>query len=211
MSDHPKGKFITIEGIEGVGKTTNITAALNYLRSRGLEVVLTREPGGTPLAEEVRKLLLMVRDETVSEKTELLMMFAARAQHIETLIKPNLEAGRWVLSDRFTDATFAYQGGGRGLPWSMISQLESMVQDELQPDLTLILDVEPEVGLARAKGRGELDRIEREEIGFFHRVRNAYLQRVEENPHRYKVIDAGQELQLVTAAVVKAVSELQQG
>lgn len=161
-----RGKFLTIEGTEGVGKSTNLAYVKTWLEARGLDVVVTREPGGTPLAEEIRGLLLARRDEPVDETAELLLVFAARAQHIAGVIKPALARGAWVLSDRFTDATFAYQGGGRGLSLETISQLEQLVQGELRPDLTLILDIEVQLGLERARQRGELDRFESETITF---------------------------------------------
>jgi dTMP kinase len=166
----------------------------DWLQAKGIEVIVTREPGGTPLAEEIRSLLLAKRDEEVDETTELLLVFAARAQHIAQVIKPALARGAWVLSDRFTDATFAYQGGGRGLSREVITQLELLVQGDLRPDLTLILDIDVELGLNRARQRGELDRFESETLSFFERVRSAYKARVLAAPNRYAVVDAGQEL-----------------
>ena len=148
-----RGRFITLEGSEGVGKTTNVSVIAETLRGLGLTVLQTREPGGTPMAEEIRQLLLAVRQEQVAPLTELLLMFAARAQHIARVIEPALEAGTWVLSDRFTDATWAYQGGGRGGDLQQIAALESMVQGELQPDLTVYLDLDPEVAAVRMAGR----------------------------------------------------------
>ena len=192
-----RGKFLSIEGTEGVGKTTNLVFVRDWLQAKGIEVVVTREPGGTPFAEEIRTLLLAKRDEKVDETAELLLVFAARAQHITQVIKPALERGAWVLSDRFTDATYAYQGGGRGLSTETISQLELLVQRELRPDLTLILDIDVELGLNRARQRGELDRFESEAISFFERVRNAYLKRANLSPSRYAVINAGQDLSAV--------------
>lgn len=188
------GKFITIEGTEGVGKSTNLAYVHGWLKERGIEVVVSREPGGTPLAEEVRGLLLAKREESVDETAELLLIFAARAQHLQQVIKPALARGVWVLSDRFTDATYAYQGGGRGLSLDTIAQLEQLVQGDLRPDLTLILDIDVELGLDRAKARGELDRFESETLGFFERVRAAYRQRAVEAPERYALVDAGQDL-----------------
>ncbi len=164
--------FITMEGIEGVGKSTNIGSITEYLDTKGIEYIVTREPGGTRLAEKIRELLLEDEVEPVTELTELLLVFAARAQHVETLIKPALMAGKWVISDRFTDATFAYQGGGRGVDRGTIKQLQSMVQDELTPDLTIILDLDPQTGMQRAMKRGKLDRFEREELEFFARKEN---------------------------------------
>ena len=189
-----RGRFITVEGTEGVGKSTNIAVIKQWLESRSINYVATREPGGTPLAESLRELLLANREESVDATAELLMVFAARAQHLNTFIKPHLDAGTWVLSDRFTDATYAYQGCGRGLDLELISQLESLVQKTLRPDLTIYLDVDVKVGLARAAARGELDRFEKEDVEFFERVRQGYLTRVSEDRDRYLVVDAGQSL-----------------
>ncbi len=188
------GKFITIEGTEGVGKSTNLAFVHQWLLSRGIEVVVTREPGGTPLAEEIRSLLLTKRDEPVDDTAELLLVFAARAQHLQQVIKPALARGAWVLCDRFTDATYAYQGGGRGLNLETIGQLEQLVQGTLRPDLTLILDIDVAKGLSRARERGELDRFESETLAFFERVRTAYRRRASQAPARYALVDAGQEL-----------------
>jgi len=203
-----RGKFLTIEGTEGVGKSTNLAFVRDWLQSKGIDVVVTREPGGTPLAEEIRTLLLAKRVETVDETAELLLVFAARAQHIAQVIKPALARGAWVLSDRFTDATFAYQGGGRGLSVETIGQLEALVQGELRPDLTLILDIDVELGLNRARQRGELDRFESETIIFFERVRAAYRARAESSPDHYAVINAGQELVAVQADIEKVLNGL---
>ena len=192
-----QGRFITVEGTEGVGKSTNIAVIKQWLESQNISYVATREPGGTPLAESLRELLLANREESVDPTAELLMVFSARAQHLNTFIKPHLEAGTWVLSDRFTDATYAYQGCGRGLDLELISQLESLVQKTLRPDLTIYLDVDVKVGLARAAARGELDRFEKEDVEFFERVRQGYLTRVSEDRDRYLVIDAGQSLSAV--------------
>lgn len=203
-----RGKFLTIEGTEGVGKSTNLAFVRDWLVARGLEVVVTREPGGTPLAEEVRGLLLSKRDEPVDETAELLLVFAARAQHLAQVIKPALARGAWVLSDRFTDATYAYQGGGRGLSKSVIEELELLVQGDLRPDLTLILDIEVELGLNRARQRGELDRFESETIGFFERVRAAYRQRAQVAPERYALVDAGKTLPEVQAEIDRVLAAL---
>ena len=202
-----RGKFLTVEGTEGVGKSTNLAFIHTWLQSQGVDVVVTREPGGTPLAEQIRELLLAKRDESVDETAELLLVFAARAQHIAQVIKPALARGAWVLSDRFTDATYAYQGGGRGLSTQTILQLENLVQGDLRPDLTLILDIDVELGLNRARQRGELDRFESETIGFFERVRSAYRERAEQSPERYSLVNAGQDLASVQAdisAILKA-------
>lgn len=200
------GVFITVEGIEGVGKTTNMAFVQSFLQSHGVELTVTREPGGTPLAEKVRALLLDHSDEVLNEDAELLLVFAARAQHLSQLIKPALAEGNWVLSDRFTDATYAYQGGGRGLSTNMISQLEQSVQGDLRPDLTLLLDVPVDVGLARAGQRGELDRFEREKKTFFEKVREAYLSRAAAEPGRFAIIDASQSLEQVQADIAAALT-----
>lgn len=189
-----RGLFITVEGGEGVGKSTNIDFIARSLGEAGIDFVLTREPGGTPLAEAIRQLLLAPRDEGVAENTELLLMFAARAQHIHGVIEPALAAGQWVLCDRFTDATYAYQGGGRGIPFSKIADLEQWVQGDLRPDITLLLDAPVEVGLARAGKRGALDRFEREQTQFFDSVRRAYLQLAEQQPGRFRLVDASRPL-----------------
>jgi dTMP kinase len=197
MMSSKTGQFITIEGVEGVGKTTNIDFIRQWLAQRNISHVATREPGGTPLAESIRELLLSPRDETVDENTELLMMFAARAQHLAKVIIPALARGQWVLCDRFTDATYAYQGGGRGVSMDKIAQLETLVQGDLRPDLTLVLDIPVDIGLARAKNRSAPDRFEQEKIAFFERVRECYLARVKAEPHQYQVIDASQPLDRV--------------
>ncbi|BBB26213.1 dTMP kinase [Amphritea japonica] len=191
------GRFITLEGTEGVGKSTNLRFIESVLQQHQINYKLTREPGGTPMAEEVRELLLANRSEQVADDAELLLVFAARAQHLERVIRPTLETGSWVLCDRFTDATFAYQGGGRGLSKDMIAQLEAVVQRGLQPDLTILLDLPVEIGLARARERGELDRFENERLGFFERVREAYLDRANADPQRFAVIDASGTLEQV--------------
>ncbi len=188
------GRFITVEGTEGVGKSTNIDFLAESLRIRGKEVILTREPGGTPLAEELRNILLTPGTERISAETELLLMFAARAQHLENVIRPALQRGAWVISDRFTDATYAYQGGGRGMSVQSIAVLENLVQGALRPDMTLLLDLPVEIGLRRASQRSTPDRIEQEKVAFFERVRQAYLQRAQQDPSRIKVIDASRPL-----------------
>jgi dTMP kinase len=195
------GLFITLEGPEGAGKSTNREYLAERLRERGIDVLLTREPGGTPLAERIRELLLEPSDESMAADTELLLVFAARAQHLQQVIRPALANGCVVLCDRFTDATYAYQGGGRGLSIERIAQLEQFVQGELRPDLTLIFDLPVEIGLARAAARGRLDRFEQEGRGFFEAVRQAYLQRAAQAPQRYRVLDAGQTLAQVQADI----------
>ena len=189
-----RGKFITIEGTEGVGKTTNIQFIQNWMQAKKLPFVATREPGGTPLAEQIRDLLLSPRDELVCDTAELLLMFAGRAQHLHQVIEPSLEEGAWVLCDRFTDATYAYQGAGRNMRDDLIAELEMIVQGSLRPDLTLILDIPVELGLKRASDRSEPDRFELEQTEFFELVRNGYLKIAEQNPDRCVVIDASQPL-----------------
>ena len=189
-----KGLFITLEGGEGAGKSTQLAYVRRRIEAAGIPLHVTREPGGTPLAEQIRGLLLDHRDETMAPDTELLLMFAARAQHLARLIRPALARGEWVLCDRFTDATYAYQGGGRGIDVARIKVLEDWVQGGLRPDLTLLLDLPVEAGMARAGRRGELDRFEREQRDFFERVRAAYLARAEQEPERFRVIDAAQDM-----------------
>lgn len=188
------GLFITLEGPEGAGKSTNREFLAELLQAAGVEVVLTREPGGTPLAERIRELLLAPTDEPMAVDTELLLMFAARAQHLAQVIRPALARGAVVLCDRFTDATYAYQGGGRGVPVERIAVLESFVQQQLRPDLTLVFDLPVEIGLARAAARGRLDRFEQEQQAFFEAVRQTYLTRAEQAPASYRVLDAAQPL-----------------
>lgn len=202
------GLFITLEGPEGAGKSTNRDFLAERLRSHGIDVVLTREPGGTPLAERIRELLLAPSDETMAADTELLLMFAARAQHIAGVIRPALARGQVVLCDRFTDATYAYQGGGRGLPVERIAQLEAFVQGKLRPDLTLVFDLPVDVGLSRAAARGRLDRFEQEDRGFFEAVRQTYLQRAAAAPQRYHVLDAAASLVSVQEALEALLPEL---
>ena len=185
-----KGKFITVEGIEGVGKTTNIDFIHQQLVAAGRDVVLTREPGGTPLGEAVRGLLLDPEYTGMDSTCELQLMFAARAEHLAKLVWPALEKGQWVLCDRFTDATYAYQGGGRGIDTGVIARLEDLVQGDFRPDLTLLLDVPVEVGLARASKRGAMDRFEQEKVEFFEKVRKCYLEMAKASPGRYRVVDA---------------------
>lgn len=184
------GRFITLEGGEGVGKSTNLQFIKQLLEERQIPFVLTREPGGTGIAEKIRGILLERQDENLSEQAELLLVFAARAQHIQQVILPALQQGRWVICDRFTDATYAYQGGGRNMNLQTIAWLENAVQGELRPDLTLVFDAPIEIGMQRAKHRGELDRFETEQLAFFERVRQAYLQRAATDLNRYKIIDA---------------------
>jgi dTMP kinase len=202
VSLRQRGRFITIEGIEGVGKTTNINSISYYLNAEKIKHILSREPGGTELAEQIRQLLLTPRQEKMSDMAELLLVFAARAQHLDTLVMPALEQGTWVVCDRFTDATYAYQGGGRGLDNKAIATLESLVQGKLRPDLTIILDIDPVLGLTRARQRGDPDRFEQEALEFFGRVRAVYLRRAEQDPSRYLIVDAGQTLKQVQAQII---------
>lgn len=189
-----RGRFITFEGGEGAGKSSNLQLTAEFLRQRDVEVLVTREPGGTPLAEEIRNLLLAPREEIMQADTELLLMFSGRMQHVGSLIEPALQRGVWVLSDRFVDASYAYQGGGRGLSMERIAALEKLLLGNLKPDLTLLFDVPVEVGLARAGRRGELDRIEQEGLAFFQRIRDTYLARAEAEPQRFQVLDAAASL-----------------
>ncbi|MEZ5540737.1 MAG: dTMP kinase [Pseudomonadota bacterium] len=188
------GKFITVEGIEGVGKSTNMDFIRQQLQAAGKDVVVTREPGGTPLAEAIRELLLDPAHTGMDTLCELQLVFAARAEHLAKVIRPALAAGRWVLCDRFTDATYAYQGGGRGVDAAVIARLEDLVQGGFRPDLTLLLDLPVATGLARISARGAPDRFERERVEFFERVRQAYLELARRHPGRYRVIDASQPL-----------------
>ena len=203
-----RGRFITVEGIEGAGKSTQMDAVRRFLEARQVPVVVTREPGGTPLGESIRGLLLDPGNVGMAADTELLLVFAARAEHIHKVIRPALEQGRWVLSDRFTDATFAYQGGGRGIASERIAALESWVQGDLRPDLTLLLDVPVESGMTRIAGRGRPDRFESEEQAFFERIRRCYLDRAAAEPARFRSIDARAPVDQVSAAVIAAVESL---
>jgi dTMP kinase len=196
-----KDKFITFEGMDGAGKSTHLAWFADALRRRSLDVVVTREPGGTPLGEQLREILL---NQSMSIGTEAMLMFAARLEHIEQVIKPALSEGKWVVSDRFSDASFAYQGGGRGMDWEKLRQLEQWVHPDLQPDLTLFFDVPVEVARQRLRMSGRagannvtLDRFEQEQSEFFERVRAGYLKRVQQNPRRFIVIDAAQSLETV--------------
>ena len=188
------GRFITIEGGEGAGKSTAQTFLADKLAARGISVLQTREPGGTPLAEAIRRNLLSLDEEAPVQMAELLLVFAARAQHLAKVIEPALQQGQWVLCDRFTDATYAYQGAGRGLSAALIGKLEALVQGDRRPDTVILLDMPPQIGLARAKARGALDRFEQEGQAFFERVRQGYLERAAAFPDRYEVVDAAQEL-----------------
>ena len=196
-----RGQFITLEGGEGVGKSTNVGFIQDWLQARGIEVVVTREPGGTAIAEQIRSLLLTQQTEMLTEMAELLLLFAGRAQHIHHVIEPALQQGQWVLCDRFTDATFAYQGGGRQFDPQLIAWLERTVQAGLQPDVTLLLDAPVAVGMQRAAQRAALDRFETEQQAFFERVRQAYLQRAAADSQRFHIIQADQSLDAVQAQI----------
>ncbi len=196
-----RGRFITMEGGEGAGKSTMMGRVADWLESAGHRVVRTREPGGTDLAEKLREILLDRNNISLSGRTELLLVFAARAQHLEELIRPALVRGDWVLCDRFTDATWAYQGGGRGLPRDEIGSLETLVHGDLQPDLTLLLDLPVELGMKRAARRSQADRFEQESTLFFERVRNAYLERAQAAPERFAVINAASNMEEVWSQI----------
>lgn len=186
--------FISIEGGEGAGKSTSIEYIKQKLEAFGIECLVTREPGGTPMAEDIRQLLLQHRDETVDPYTELLLMFASRRQHVENVIRPALTAGKWVICDRFTDASFAYQGFGRGLDQDFITSLKRWVHGDLDPNMTLLFDLDVATGMARAGKRSNFDRIETETISFFERVRQGYLTQAKTEPHRYRIVDAAQSM-----------------
>ncbi len=205
MNDSVKqssGFFVTLEGSEGSGKTTALACINRWLAEKNITCVHTREPGGTPFAERIRALLLHTHEESLASMTELLLMFAARAQNIDQVIRPALAEGKLVLSDRFTDASFAYQGAGRGLDIGALKTLETLVQGELQPNLTLLLDLPVAQGMARVSARGEPDRIEREQLDFFERVREGYLSRAKEYPERFVIIDASQSIAEVEAQII---------
>ncbi|NNF97101.1 MAG: dTMP kinase [Halobacteria archaeon] len=203
-----RGQFITVEGSEGVGKSSNLAFIEDYLRNAGINIVRTREPGGTPLGESVRELLLDARQTAMCDDMELLLMFAARAQHLAEVILPALEAGKWVLCDRFTDATYAYQGCGRGVPLERIQVLEDWVQGELRPDHTLLLDMPVADGLQRAGTRSEPDRFEQEQHAFFERVRETYLARAKQEPGRIHVIDASPALDVVQTHIADVLQRI---
>lgn len=200
------GLFITLEGGEGAGKTTLLRAVSRWFEERGREVVLTREPGGTPLAEQLRRFLLDADHQGLDPLAELLVVFAARRQHLQEKIRPALDRGAVVLSDRFTDASFAYQGGGRGLPVARIEQLAEWVQEGLEPDLTLLLDLPVELGLERARGRSRPDRFEQEDVRFFQRVRAVYRDRADRFADRFVILDASQDQDAVVAAALAVLS-----
>ncbi len=203
-----RGQFITVEGSEGVGKSSNLAFIEDLLRKAGINIIRTREPGGTSLGESVREMLLDARQTAMCDDMELLLMFAARAQHLAEVILPALEAGQWVLCDRFTDATYAYQGGGRGVPMERIQVLEDWVQGELRPDHTLLLDMPVAEGLQRAGARSEPDRFEQEQHAFFERVRETYLARAKTEPGRIHVIDASPALDVVQRHIADVLQQM---
>lgn len=202
-----RGKFITFEGIDGAGKSTHLAWAEEFLRDRGLDPVVTREPGGTPLGEKLRELLLL-SEQPIHAETEALMMFAARRQHLEEVIQPALQRGDWVLCDRFTDASFAYQGGGRGVPKEKLKALEDWVHPDLHPDLTLFFDVSAEIGQQRVARIKSPDRFERESAVFFRRVRDAYLDRMRAAPQRIVRIDGGESIVDIQKSVEEQLMQL---
>ncbi len=202
-----RGRLITVEGIEGAGKTSILPTLRRFLGAMGLPVRMTREPGGTSVGEEIRTLLLKHRAETMNLDTELLLMFAARAAHLQEVIRPALRDGVWVVSDRFTDATYAYQGGGRGVALARVAAIEEWVQGDFRPDLTLILDVPVSLGLARARQRASADRFEVEEVAFFERVRETYLALARTQPTRYRVVDAAPPLEKVQVQVGRVLEQ----
>jgi dTMP kinase len=205
-----KARFITIEGGEGAGKTTALGFIENYLRKADIPLIVTREPGGTFLGERLREILLNPNENAICGEAELLMMFAARAQHLHDVIYPALEQGKWVLCDRFTDASYAYQGAGREMGAQRVASLETWLQADFRPDCVFLLDIDPQLGMQRVTQRGEKDRFELEEHGFFQRVRQAYRERAQQFPERYRVIDAGQSLAQVHAQLSEQLQALVQ-
>ncbi|MGH8454543.1 MAG: dTMP kinase [Nevskiales bacterium] len=203
-----RGKFITLEGIEGAGKSTQAPYIVEFIRAAGHTVEQTREPGGTPLAESIRGVLLDKNSHGMPDTTELLLMFAARAAHLTQRIQPALRRGAWVICDRFTDASYAYQSAGRGLPERHVAALERIVQGRLRPDLVLVFDLPVQEGLRRARGRGDGNRFEDEQMAFFERVRQCYLERAAGEPERYAVLDASQDVDAVQQQVRKALLKL---
>lgn len=202
------GKFLTLEGVEGVGKTTNLNFIADYLKAAGKEVVTTREPGGTVIAEKIRGLLLDHNEESLCDESELLLMFAARAQHLKNVIRPALDSGKWVVCDRFTDATYAYQGGGRHFKMAEISWIENFVQKGLSPDKTVLLDLSVELGLQRAASRSQPDRFESEKKAFFENVRQVYLDRATAEPNRFCLVDASQTIEQVQKSISVYLDEI---
>lgn len=202
------GKFITVEGIEGVGKSTNVAFLREAIEKRGIDVLTTREPGGTPMAERIREMLIDHGDEPVPDITELLLMFASRSLHVNNVIQPALAAGTWVICDRFTDASRAYQGGGRGFPQMDINRLAEWVHGDLRPNLTILLDAPVATGMSRAGRRGSPDRIEIERVDFFERVRECYLSLAQAEPERFVVVDASVDIDTVRASIESIVDRI---
>lgn len=200
-----KARFITFEGVDGAGKSTGLEWFVSALRQRGIDLLVTREPGGTPLGEQLREILL---HQSMHAETEAMLMFAARREHVEQVIRPALQRGTWVISDRFSDASFAYQGGGRGVPLAKLEQLEQWVHGDLQPDLTLLFDIPIEVARQRLSNNASLDKFEREQGEFFERVRQAYLARAAKMPQRYAVIRAEKSLDEVQRQLADIVASL---
>ena len=197
-----KARLITLEGSEGAGKTTALNVICEILQQWGVDFIRTREPGGEPTSEKIRDILLY--SEHLHAKTELLLMFAARNEHIENVVKPALTQGKWVISDRYVDASYAYQGGGRKLGFETVQWMDDFIVADIQADFTILMDIEPEIGLERIKNRGHVDRIEQESMDFFHRITNAYRQKAQENPDRYAVIDASKTIKQVTRSIQQA-------
>ena len=208
MPQRNKGVFITFEGVEGAGKTTNIAFIADKLKEAGHKILLTREPGGTTTGEAIREVLISKDLPEMHHTTELLLMFAARAEHLHRKIIPALEQGKWVLCDRFTDASYAYQGAGRGIDSNKIAILETFVQDSLRPDYTFLFDLEADIGLARAQSRGEADRFEQQHIDFFNRVRTQYLKMADTDKERYRIINAQYDLETVQKQISSVLEEL---
>ncbi len=198
-------KFITFEGVDGAGKSSHLDWFADQLRQRGIDLIVTREPGGTPLGESLREILL---NQPMHAETEAMLMFAARHEHVEQVIRPALQRGTWVISDRFSDASFAYQGGGRGVPLAKLEQLEQWVHGDLQPDLTLLFDIPIEVARSRLSNIGSLDKFEREQGEFFERVRQAYLDRVSKTPQRFALIRAEKTMPEVQQELANIVATL---
>lgn len=208
MKNHNRGIFITIEGIEGVGKSTALQFLSQYLTKKNITCLITREPGGTPIAEDIRKILLSHYEESMLSDTELLLFFAGRIQHISQVIKPALQNGTWVISDRFTDASFAYQGGGRGVPFSRIAAIAEWALGDFIPDITLLLDTPVEVSLQRLQERMKKDRFEEEDVNFFNRIRAAYLKLAKQQPARFRIINADVSLAEVEQQMSQVIDSL---
>ncbi len=206
MSASKQGLFITFEGVEGAGKTTNIEFIAEHIKKMGQDFVLTREPGGTKIGEAIREILLSKDLPEMHHDTELMLMFAARAEHVQRVILPALNKGQWVLCDRFTDASYAYQGGGRGIDTSRIASLENWVQGDLRPDVTFLFDLDADTGMSRVRSRGETDRFEQQHINFFNKVRQHYLKMAEAEPQRYRIVNAQHDLETVQKQIMSMLS-----